>query len=258
MRAFYLLFGTVTSRIVTYLILSLRALVSEFTRRLFYYLLLSFLLQRLFNVNSEIFDGIPILDQKESLSNKENIELYAALDTIDDSTQATALPLLVGAALLVSFLLLGLTSSINQSVSISPNIDLGFLQQIQQQYGPYFLQFVSSITLFSNAAVCSLFSKSEIQAAFKNLFSLDSNDATKSTDAEDTGIFQKLSQNRAAIPFIISLVISLVSFLSPPGGAAWPVQNILNICIAVTAGGSVQLIEGYNRKKTRVEKSRVE
>lgn len=180
------------------------------------------------------------------MSSKENIELYAALDTIDDSTQATALPLLVGGALLVSFLLLGLTSSINQSVNISPSIDLGFLQQIQQQYGPYFLQFVSSITLFSNAAVCSLFSKSEIQAAFKNLFSLDSNDAVNSADSsEETGIVQKLSENRAAIPFIISLVISLVSFLSPPGGAAWPIQNILNICIAVTAGeiGAAQIEE---------------
>lgn len=192
--------------------------------------------QRLFNVNSEIFDGIPLLDQKESISSRESKELYAALDTIDDTTQATALPLLVGGALLASFLLLGLTSSITQSVNASPSIDLGFLQQIQQQYGPYFLQFVSSITLFSNAAVCSLFSKSEIQAAFKNIFSLTSDDSTMSNANKDTGILKKLFDNRAAIPFIISLVISLVSFLSPPGGAAWPVQNILNICIAVTAG----------------------
>ena len=189
-------------------------------------------------MNSEIFDGIPLLDQQGSSSSKENVELYAALDTIDDSTQATALPFLVGGALLLSFLVLGLTSSINQSVNISPNIDLGFLQQIQQQFGPYFLQFISSVTLFSNAAVCSLFSKAEIQAAFKNLLSFDSDGSSiKGTDSsEKASILEKLSENRAAIPFIISLVISLVSFLSPPGGAAWPVQNILNICIAITAG----------------------
>ena len=188
---------------------------------------------------------------KESI--EENKEIYAALDTIDDSTQAKLIPILVAGSLLISFLLLGVTSSLTETMNITKNIaDIGIFQQIQKDLGPYFLQFISSLTLFWNAAVCSLFSKSEIQGAFSNIFSaldgrnkneknildksIDKNENVNEIKNEKNQFLEILGENKIAFPFIISLLISLVAFVCPPGGLAWPVQNVLNICIAVTVG----------------------
>jgi hypothetical protein len=197
------------------------------------------ILQRLFSINGEIFNGIPLLDQSASPVTKESEELYAKLDTIDDTTQATALPIIVAGSLLASFILLGVTSSINQSIGmdVSKNIDINFIQQIQQQLGPAFLEFISALTLFWNAAVCSLFSKAEIQAAFTNILSSARNiDDGESSRNRFDQLLDKIFVNSAATPFVLSLLISLISFVSLPGGAAWPIQNILNICIAITVG----------------------
>lgn len=180
-----------------------------------------------------------MLDQSASPVTKESEELYAKLDTIDDTTQATALPIIVAGSLFASFILLGVTSSINQSIGldVTKNIDINFIQQIQQQLGPAFLEFISALTLFWNAAVCSLFSKAEIQAAFTNILSSARNieDGESSKNRFDQ-LLDKIFVNSAATPFILSLFISLISFVSLPGGAAWPIQNILNICIAITVG----------------------
>lgn len=195
--------------------------------------------QRLFSINGEIFNGIPLLDQSALPVTKESEELYASLDTIDDTTQATALPLIVAGSLLVSFLLLGVTSSINQSIGmdVTQNININFVQQIQQQLGPAFLEFISALTLFWNAAVCSLFSKTEIQAAFTNILSSSRNIENGENSKNRIDKFlDKIFVNSAATPFVLSLLISLISFVSLPGGNAWPIQNILNICIAITVG----------------------
>lgn len=180
-----------------------------------------------------------MLDQSASPVTKESEELYAKLDTIDDTTQATALPIIVAGSLLASFILLGVTSSINQSIGldVTKNIDINFMQQIQQQLGPAFLEFISALTLFWNAAVCSLFSKAEIQAAFTNILSSARNiDDGESSRNRFDQLLDKIFVNSAATPFVLSLLISLISFVSLPGGAAWPIQNILNICIAITVG----------------------
>ena len=192
----------------------------------------------MFKINGEIFDGIPLLDVNTAEIGEENKQIYDALDTIDDSTQAKFFPLLVAGSLLISFFFLGLTSSITETVNETKNLlDIDFLQQLQKDYGNLFLQFISFLTLFSNAAVCSLFSKAEIQSAFSNIFSQFYNkegDGSNSNNKNNS--IEILMENKIAIPFIISLIISVISFFCPPGGSAWPVQNILNVCIAVTVG----------------------
>ena len=198
------------------------------------------------NINKEIFKGIPVLENSSSPT-EENQELYAALDSIDDTTQATALPLLVGSSLIFSFIVLSITNSINQNENVAPNLDFNFLQQLQLQFGSSFIQAVSSFTLFSNVAVCALFSKTEIQAAFAKFLppkkqevaqfeSTGNDNYSVGIDKEDTGKSGLISAFSEAIPLILAVGISLLSFLCPPGGPAWPLQNILNVCIAVTVG----------------------
>ena len=190
-----------------------------------------------------------MLENSSSSAVKENRELYAALDSIDDTTQATALPLLVGSSLIFSFIVLSVTNSINQNENIAPNVDFNFLQQLQLQLGSSFIQAVSSFTLFSNVAVCALFSKTEIQAAFAKFlpsknqetvpFERRENDnysvGIDDEESDKSGLFSAFSD---AFPLILAVGISLASFICPPGGPAWPLQNILNVCIAITVGES--------------------
>ena len=208
-------------------------------------------MQRLSNINKEIFKGIPVLENSSSPT-EENLELYAALDSIDDTTQATALPLLVGSSLIFSFIVLSITNSINQNENVVPNLDFNFLQQLQLQLGPSFIQAVTSFTLFSNVAVCALFSKTEIQAAFAKLLPSNKQEVVKfestendnysvGSDTEEAGKSDLLSAFSDAFPLILAVGISLISFLCPPGGPAWPLQNILNVCIAVTVGEFVRM-----------------
>jgi hypothetical protein len=106
------------------------------------------------------------------------------------------------------------------------------------------LNFISSFSFISNAAVCALFSGVEIQALFSTFKSFLNKNENENIDIKNEINIENndVSTNNTlanTVPFIISLIIAAISFLTPAGGPAWPLQNILNICIAITVGNYI-------------------
>jgi hypothetical protein len=150
--------------------------------------------------------------------------------------------LYTGISLLFSFFIVILTKN-SENVQI---VDTDNIKDLQKKI----LNFVSSFSFISNAAVCSLFSGVEIQALFSTFRTFlnknsDKNENENKNQIKNINTNNKdIDSNNAltnTIPLIISLIIAAISFLTPAGGPAWPLQNILNICIAITVGRAVQL-----------------
>lgn len=146
--------------------------------------------------------------QVKEAEQKENKDeaIFAVLDEVDGVNQniAVALPFVLAAALSISYLLLQGSTPSDPAV-VTNNIDV--------------LAMFSKFSTFSNLAICLLFSAAEYRSC------------TVSDDSNSNS--ETFPRNLISIPNIIALAaVSAASLL--PLSQAWPIQNSVNIALAVT------------------------
>jgi len=145
--------------------------------------------------------------------------IFALLDEVDGVNQnvAFALPFVLAAALSASYLLLSQGTAPVDPAMTENNIDV--------------LSVFSQFSTLSNLAVCLLFSAAEYRS-----FGGGSNASSdKSIDnyIGDRGEEKEFPQNLLSVPNVTALfAVAAASLL--PLSLAWPIQNSVNIALAVT------------------------
>eukprot|EP00638_Chattonella_subsalsa_P006547 CAMPEP_0117737042 /NCGR_PEP_ID=MMETSP0947-20121206/2293_1 /TAXON_ID=44440 /ORGANISM="Chattonella subsalsa, Strain CCMP2191" /LENGTH=380 /DNA_ID=CAMNT_0005552455 /DNA_START=542 /DNA_END=1684 /DNA_ORIENTATION=- len=176
-------------------------------------------------INSEVFRGLA--DNYTKFEQEGNKEIYQALDEVQGTTQALALPVILGISLVASFVVLGISATLSnfevadfQTEALSDNFAI---LELVQSLREVISTMIPIIFFLSNAAVCWLFAKVELQSFLKSTGLLsEENDVNK-------------------VGLISALTVTIPAVLSSPGGFFWPLQNFLNICIAITVTRAVQL-----------------
>ncbi|CAN0008976.1 unnamed protein product, partial [Heterosigma akashiwo] len=192
--------------------------------------------QRIQEINGEIFEGIA--GNYSQIERESNKELYEALDSVEGSTQAVALPFIFGTVLALSFGTIAFANFLSQSLLNTPPDSLPSLEQtfpflfeLSQSIKQAISSFIPSFTILSNAAVCWLFTKTELQGLLGSLLPAgeDGAEAGSGTDG-------------AAPPLALGLALAATAgaVLSAPGGALWPAQNFVNVCVAATVARAIQ------------------
>lgn len=151
-------------------------------------------------------------DKKDKVEDKDE-PIFALLDEVDGVNQnvAFALPFVLAAALSASYLLLSQgTAPIDPATMTENNIDI--------------LSLFSQFSTLSNLAVCLLFSAAEYRS-----FGGNNND----NDVEENVEKQKFPQNLLSVPNVTALLAVAAASLLPLT-LAWPIQNSVNIALAVT------------------------
>ena len=141
---------------------------------------------------------------------------YTALDEVDGGTQALLLPATLAALLASSFFFLTIGNA-PPPPEAGPNAFAEALSPLAR-----------ALPLLSSAGVCLLFTRSELAAAFE---SLRSRLSPPSTDAQGAdGATER-------IPLAAAAALVGACYLGPAAGVGawvWPLQNIVNSCLAVT------------------------
>lgn len=152
----------------------------------------------------------PSNTQTKESQQDDRFESLQALDTVDTSTQAVSLPLIVGSSLVVSLFFVLLQQSDISSSSSSVGDGQEFLQSLLLS----FQSFLPTLTTYSNGLVLALFVRAEILRLPLVL----------------TEVVASLS----------ALTLSLLAFYGP-SAFVWPLHNILGICLAVAVARMIQL-----------------
>jgi len=223
-------------------------------------------MQRLLAINSQMFEGIPGFEQVTALSKMEPEEsesndksasrqLYDSMDDISEEKQAIFLPLALS-AILASTFYITLTS---QQSGVEQLLDTSAVNQFRQ----FLLGAAPWWGLISGGIVCGIFTKSEIQSL---LDSPNDTDMAKDTTGAVSSILESSEAQESKNPLSISLSASaaaaillvsvaylptqwlLANHILDPSTAVtfannvqWPVQNIVNMCIAITTARALQL-----------------
>eukprot|EP00960_Hanusia_phi_P037995 753238-Hanusia_phi.AAC.1 len=164
---------------------------------------------RLKMLNDEILQSFGATNISKSFNEGEVAQqAYAELDNVSGVSVAVFLPAFLVLSLFSSFFLFGSSlSTAETSSSILPNEVLQTLR--------------SSLNLFPALV------------EVRNFFSWLAN------GKEDNENGQEISTSNQ-IPLLLSTAGVLFAFLTP-SSLAWPIRNVINTCIAVTAARSVQL-----------------
>lgn len=159
---------------------------------------------RFLAINQELLSNLGNgTDSFASLEKEANRPLYEALDKVEGSQQAAALPLLLAGSLAASFAFLRLSAP-------APDEDAGGTLALAQTLGSSLL---AGFSVLSNGAVSFLFSKAELQAL-----------RTRWTP--------QLPGESATV---VAAALCIAAFAGGLGSSAWPAQNAINVMLAVTA-----------------------
>jgi len=145
--------------------------------------------------------------------------IFALLDEVDGVNQnvAFALPFVLAAALSASYLLLSQGTAPIDPAMTENSIDV--------------LSVFSQFSTLSNLAVCLLFSAAEYRSFGGG--SNASSDKSIDNDIGDRGEEKEFPQNLLSVPNVTALfAVAAASLL--PLSLAWPIQNSVNIALAVT------------------------
>ena len=193
--------------------------------------------QRLLDINNEIF-GVFGKTYTEQITTDFQ-ESYEALDELDGTTQAIALPILLGGFLLISFLPIVLSSQLNNGMNgmnNNMNIDLTLVKEILLNIQPVLLNF----SAISGAIVCILFARIELKSVLstapfqiQNIINND-DDNNNTDDIHDSNVIDILA-------IITSIALIGACEVSPNGGWGWPLQNYANSFVAVAVARAASL-----------------
>ena len=163
---------------------------------------------RFLAINQELLSGLGNgTDSFASLEKEANRPLYEALDKVEGSQQAAALPILLAASLACSFAFLTISSRLSIP---PPDENVGDTFALAQALGSSLL---AGFSVLSNGAVSFLFSKAELQVL-----------RTRWTP--------QLPSETATV---VAAVLCIAAFAGGLGSSAWPAQNAINVMLAVTA-----------------------
>jgi hypothetical protein len=175
-------------------------------------------------------------------------ELYDSADNVSDEAQALVLPIALSAALAGTFFTLNTLNSATTATMFPmfPDSSVGLdLLKLVAPYLPY-------LALLPTTLVCWLFTKSEVQNIIKTIKSSKTSKTSSDADADAE------NESTKALPIAIAIAGALVltaylptstlaplTALIPSFGSIqyvqWPVQNIVNMCIAITVCRAVQV-----------------
>jgi hypothetical protein len=167
-------------------------------------------------------------------------EFYGSADNVSDEAQAAFLPIALSAALIGSFALLNTGTGVTAPPDSTPTF-LTLLEQLKAafQAAPY-------LALLPTTLVCWLFTKSELQSALARTKAGSEGGLEGVYDSETVGSDDK-SDKALSVAFAGLLVLlaylpsSPLSEIIPLQNVQWPVQNIVNMCVAITTARAVQL-----------------
>ena len=164
--------------------------------------------------------------ERIKIESAQNREAYEVLNTIGEREFSLSLPFILLLSLLASFsLAAGLQTQLRQDVQMLPmNAMLGSILTLTAKSIGYF-------SVFSSAVVCWLFSKCEIQNAFK---------------LASTGTSSSSSESPTRVGVIVSSVLVVLAYLHIPiygDQVSWIAQNVINMCIAITFSRVIQIKE---------------
>ena len=188
--------------------------------------------KRIAALNEDIL-GVFGTDYTASLRRETSVAM-AVLDETDEGTQAALLPALVAVSLFTSFLPIyavqKLAAHPAAPAQVAENPLLVAIGQTLQSSFP-------SIAALSAGLVCVLFARVEILAVLRS-FGIGSAGASD-TDAIEKGEVE--SQWPSMVSTAAAVALTATSFLSPPGGWGWVLQNTINAIIAIVVTRAVQL-----------------
>lgn len=154
--------------------------------------------------------------QIEETSNANRIA-YDALDTVGGKELSLLLPVLLATSLLISFFFIS-----SPSLHSSPELVSPIVETIQR-IGSFAFKVLTSLSII---LVSFLFTKVEIL----NYVKLSSKNMS--------------NERKEKLAFGISLLLVMIAYIHIPFfDIAWPVQNIINVCVAVTVSRVLQIQE---------------
>lgn len=157
---------------------------------------------RMLSINQEMFSQLGNNSATFiEMEQSANAPLYESLNKIESSQQAAALPVLLFVSLAASFGFITIFSQLASSTS-------------GPESSAFALSLRDGFTALTNGAVAFLFSKAELQRI-------------KGLDTR--------------LPIAAALLLASLSLAEPTGGNLWPLQNCVNVLIAVTASRAVTL-----------------
>ena len=160
-------------------------------------------------------DALPydssLLDSDGTPQKKDDtrFQQMSVLDEVEDSAQAIGLPIIVASSLVASLFFVSLQNSEPPQAVESQIIAIK--------------EILPTIITASNAAVISLFARSELLRLLPN----------RVEDGDS-------SNNNESIATIGALILSGLAFIGPTA-YVWPIQNILCACLAISVARAIQI-----------------
>lgn len=164
-------------------------------------------------------------DSDSSASSSKTKGLYKELDNVKGRTQALALPFLLAGSLVVSYAVLMITTHNAGPLSLPKTFSVTISKQQ-----------VEALVLLSNVCVVLLFSATEFRAIARGVWKAVHR--SKTTSGVDVSSSAVPPQSWLAAANLVALACSAAAFCLPLS-ESWPVQNVLNISVAVTVARAI-------------------